>query len=77
MPRNDSAASPVIYAGTASENDDQDRRPQVRQQFPEQDVPQPGAGGPGRVDELPLAQRDHLAADEPGGAGPAEQRRRP
>ena len=52
---------------------DQQRGPEVRQDLLEVDPVARGAEEPGRVHELALADREHLAAHDAGDAGPAEQ----
>ena len=71
-PRNDRPASAATNAGRPSEIDDHDRRDQVGQQLLEQDPPGRHADHLGGLDELALAQRQHLAADQPGQPHPAE-----
>src|SRR5205814_10694510 len=51
----------------------EDRRGQVGQQFPEQDARAARAHAAGRLDELPLAQRERLSADDAADVRPAEE----
>src|SRR4051794_12672744 len=52
---------------------DQDRRDQVRQDLLEDDVRPPRADAAGGVDEVALAQRQALTADDPADVRPAEE----
>ena len=74
MPRKDRPASAVIRPGRASDVATTIGRHQVGQQLLEQDAPGRHAHDLGGLDELALAQRQHLAADQPGQAHPAEDR---
>ena len=71
-PRKDSPASAATNAGRPSEIDTTIGCDQVGQQLLEQDLPGRHADHLGGEDELALAQREHLAADQPGQPHPAE-----
>ena len=73
-PRNDRYASKRMFAGDQQRGVDDDRREQVGQDLAEHDPQVPGPERPARLDELALAQRQRVAADEPRDVGPGEER---
>ena len=71
-PRKDSAASVPTAAGTARLANTITVEARFGSSSPEQDPPPAGAQRAGRQHELPVHQRQRLAAHHPGDRGPAE-----
>src|SRR6266571_1540172 len=59
--------------GDVERDVDDDHAERVRDQVPADQSPLAGPGGPGRRDEVPLSQREHLATDKPGRHQPGER----